>query len=235
MKNEHKDFINNNYKDFLGIFSEKKIYPALYLYLNPRNIDYILNRLSLDRTVYRTDGIYLTSLLNTIFPIEKGRNRQSFDFTSLANPFFKRLSRTDEKLFMAGGGIEEVRDFVDIVRDLYPGINIVGYCSGYEGFQKIEEKVENLSPNVIMLGLGNIKQEEYGNLLVDRFNIPVFTCGAFISQTARSKNGEYYPKWINKLELRWLFRFIKEPHTIVRVVKHYPMFFFKMIKIALSR
>jgi N-acetylglucosaminyldiphosphoundecaprenol N-acetyl-beta-D-mannosaminyltransferase len=47
-----------------------------------------------------------------------------------------------------------------------------------------------------------------------------FTCGGFIHQTAKGIN--YYPKWINKFNLRWLFRIFDEPKLFERYFVKYP-------------
>ena len=39
-----------------------------------------------------------------------------------------------------------------------------------------------------------------------------FTCGGFIHQTANDEI-DYYPAWINRMNLRFLYRMIKEKHT----------------------
>lgn len=45
-----------------------------------------------------------------------------------------------------------------------------------------------------------------------------FTCGEFIHQLAMNKIN-YYPAWINKYNLRFLYRMYKEPHTRKRYLK----------------
>lgn len=205
------------------------------MYLNPRNVDFILCKLSLDKVSYRVDGIYFTTLLNALFPLSNRRKRQSFDFTSLAGPCFKSFQESKARLFVAGGTEEEVRRFSLIVTERYPQLNIVGVCSGYLEYDAVLTQVDKCDAEVVLLGLGNIKQEMFGSRLVSDKEIPVFTCGAFISQTAKSGRDKYYPTWINKFHLRWLYRFFIEPHTLVRVIRHYPPSLIKMVRISFSK
>ena len=41
-----------------------------------------------------------------------------------------------------------------------------------------------------------------------------FTCGGFLDQLAESQH--YYPAWIDKADLRWLYRLCKEPRRLLR-------------------
>ena len=44
-----------------------------------------------------------------------------------------------------------------------------------------------------------------------------FTCGGFIHQTSRNEI-DYYPTWVDKTNLRFVYRMWKEPHTRKRYV-----------------
>ncbi|NJO34267.1 MAG: hypothetical protein HC869_15170 [Rhodospirillales bacterium] len=46
------------------------------------------------------------------------------------------------------------------------------------------------------------------------FNGVGFTCGGFLDQYSIGK--QYYPTWIDRLELRWLYRLIMEPGRLWR-------------------
>ena len=41
-----------------------------------------------------------------------------------------------------------------------------------------------------------------------------FTCGGFFDQV--SGNGDYYPAWIDRLNLRFLYRLVREPRRLWR-------------------
>jgi N-acetylglucosaminyldiphosphoundecaprenol N-acetyl-beta-D-mannosaminyltransferase len=40
------------------------------------------------------------------------------------------------------------------------------------------------------------------------------TCGGFLDQLVRGER--YYPEWIERFELRWLYRLASEPHRLAR-------------------
>jgi N-acetylglucosaminyldiphosphoundecaprenol N-acetyl-beta-D-mannosaminyltransferase len=67
--------------------------------------------------------------------------------------------------------------------------------------------------------MGVVRQERF--LLAARnagFRGVGFTCGGFIHQTARDEI-DYYPAWINRWNLRFLYRMYREPHTRMRYLK----------------
>lgn len=45
-----------------------------------------------------------------------------------------------------------------------------------------------------------------------------FTCGGFIHQTAKNEI-DYYPAWVNRMNVRFIYRMYKEPHTRKRYLQ----------------
>ena len=45
-----------------------------------------------------------------------------------------------------------------------------------------------------------------------------FTCGGFIHQTAKDEI-DYYPGWVDRMNLRFLYRMYKEKHTRKRYLQ----------------
>lgn len=43
----------------------------------------------------------------------------------------------------------------------YPGINIVGTCNGFLNEKEVLKKIINANPDILFIGLGNPKQEEF--------------------------------------------------------------------------
>lgn len=66
-----------------------------------------------------------------------------------------------------------------------------------------------------------------GILMQERFLLKVkeagfkgigFTCGGFIHQTAKNEI-DYYPEWVNRMNVRFVYRMYKEPHTRKRYLQ----------------
>jgi len=70
----------------------------------------------------------------------------------------------------------------------------------------------DINPDVVVVGMGALVQDRFAVLLRDLgCRSSIYTCGGFLHQTINRIN--YYPKWINRLHLRTLYRLIKEPYV----------------------
>ena len=69
------------------------------------------------------------------------------------------------------------------------------------------------------IGMGILMQEKFLLKVKDmRFQGVGFTCGGFIHQTAKNEI-DYYPAWADRLNLRFIYRMYKEPHTRKRYLQ----------------
>lgn len=188
------EFLVCNYRDFEDeIMSGPK--NALYSYLNPQNFQVysdIVPNSSID-IFYRIDGVFTIFLLRSlIFNADVTVKRQSFDFTSIADCFFSHCVGRKLKIFAAGGSVEDNYKFIINIQARYPGLDIQG-LDGYCSKEVLSQSIRSYKPDVLLFGLGNGKQEVWGCWAVEQFGLPVFTCGAFISQTAkRGGSGSIY-------------------------------------------
>jgi N-acetylglucosaminyldiphosphoundecaprenol N-acetyl-beta-D-mannosaminyltransferase len=170
---------------------------------------------------FTLDGIFLVWMIRLLF----GRRiqRKSPDFSSYFTELFEWLDQHGKKTAFIGGSPEEIRVFTERVTGLYPGIQAVLTVSGYErDDEEVVQKVLSGGPEVILLGMGSPRQELFALLLKNRnCKGTIITCGAFISQTATGGE-EYYPVWINSLNLRWVYRIFREPVLFRRYFFQYP-------------
>lgn len=170
---------------------------------------------------FTLDGIFLVWMIRLLF----GRRieRKSPDFSSYFTEVFEWLDQHRKKAAFIGGTPEEINGFTERVTSLYPGIQVVLTVSGYEkDNEEVAQRVLSGGAEVILLGMGSPRQELFALLLKDRnCQGAIITCGAFISQTATG-GGEYYPVWINRLNLRWAYRMFMEPALFRRYFFQYP-------------
>lgn len=167
------------------------------------------------------DG-FLFVLIARLFGF-KSVKRVSFDFTSIAGEVFEQALTAGQSLFLVGSTDAEVKRVCEILVGRYPDLNLSvsdGYFAGTPRDQLIQRIVNN-QPDFLVVGLGSVLQERF--LLDCRsagWKGVGYTCGAFISQTAM--RSDYYPAWVDRYNLRWLWRMYKEPRTIKRYVFNYP-------------
>lgn len=117
----------------------------------------------------------------------------------------------------------------------YPGLNIVGTYSPPFGFEKNEQEmnkikaqIQNVHPDILIVGLGCPKQEKFMYYHCKELGVPIsFGLGASIDFEAG--NIKRAPKWMSNHGLEWLYRFSKEPK---RLFKRYFVDDLKIIQVA---
>lgn len=117
----------------------------------------------------------------------------------------------------------------------YPGLNIVGTYSPPFGFEKNEQEmnkiktqIQDVHPDILIVGLGCPKQEKFMHYHCKELGVPIsFGLGASIDFEAG--NIKRAPKWMSNHGLEWLYRFSKEPK---RLFKRYFVDDLKIIQVA---
>jgi N-acetylglucosaminyldiphosphoundecaprenol N-acetyl-beta-D-mannosaminyltransferase len=216
-------FIKEKIVDVELLLADNKV--GSVIYLNPSTYNYFRKNMGLIKNIdgVRFDGLFMSSFLK-LFGV-KVPKRQSFDMTSLAPRVFNKAEKEGLKIFICGGTDDDVHKFSKIIKNRYSNLQIVGKRNGYFSdaeFEKVKDEITEYNPDILILGLGGRKQEIMASMLTPYINGYIFTCGAFISQT--TKKIDFYPRYIDKLNLRWAYRFVVEPRTIKRVLISYPLF-----------
>lgn len=119
--------------------------------------------------------------------------------------------------------------------DKYKGLNIVGTYSPPFGFEKdkvelkkIERQIQEVHPDILIVGLGCPKQEKYMYHHCKELGVPIsFGLGASIDFEAG--NIKRAPKWMSEHGLEWLYRITQDPK---RLAKRYLVDDMKIIGIA---
>jgi len=198
-------------------------------FLNPYSfLEIYKSKLNLDKfDKICLDGTALTVFFNLVYRDTK-IERQSFDFTSVANLVFDNAAAGAQRGFILGSDQTSNRQFLSTVTDMYPGINLDGRSGYFDDAEDLSRSLNKLAKSdydFIVIGMGAVKQEKAAIALIDAgFQGRIYTCGGFIHQTAM-RGGHYYPAWINKLNLRFAYRMFKEPSTIQRYLIDYPKAF----------
>lgn len=196
---------------------------GIYTFLNPVSYIEALKRKDLFSAF---DGIFVDGgLLAKTIKILYGKSvkRRSFDMTSLAPVVFSFAAKNQKTVAIVATKQEIVEKAVKTLQGNYPGLNICyfrnGYFSSDAEMNAEAQKIVGLHPDILIVGMGVIKQEEFLLKVRDAGYQGIgFTCGGFIHQTAQDK-AEYYPDWVDKHGLRFVYRMYKEPHTRKRYAK----------------
>lgn len=153
----------------------------------------------------------------------------------VGSDFYPLLAREAEKnqwkIFFFGHDDQTLNK----IHGAYPGLNICGLNEGYN-FDKEEliGKINNCSPNLLIVGLSHPLQENwlFENHVRLNFNICLLV-GDGIRVFANTKRRG--PVFMRKIGLEWLFRLCRHP---LRYWKRYvignPLFLYRIFKIKLS-
>jgi len=141
--------------------------------------------------------------------------RISFDMTSLADPFFKMAIAEKATVMLIGGdpGVDE--QMQDKLKLNYPELNVVATAHGYDEFAPKIAAVQQYAPDVVIVGMGSPRQEQF--LIALRgagYKGLAIACGGFFDQYLEAD--DYYPAWIDRWNLRFAWRFYKEPRRLWR-------------------
>lgn len=171
------------------------------------------------------DGEYLAKFLR--FFCRLSVTRASFDMTSLAPQVFAWAVANNKSVALVGSTNDSIKGAMEKIHQAYPGLKIAYARNGF--FGNLAERdaclteLHELSPAVVVVGMGTPLQEHF---LLDLWNRgwrgAGYTCGGFFHQTARGLH--YYPDWINRWNLRWLYRIYDEPKLFSRYAVKYPKF-----------
>ena len=156
----------------------------------------------------------------------KDLKRYSFDATSLAPIVFKDSVDNHKSVYIIGAKPDEVPLAVESIEKEYCGINIIDFQSGYfKSAEHRDETIENiieLNPEVVLVGMGAVHQERFLIDLKSRgWTGAGYTCGGFLHQVTTGL--EYYPQWIDRLNIRWAYRIYDEPKLFKRYFIEYPI------------
>ncbi|PWG16155.1 WecB/TagA/CpsF family glycosyltransferase [Salibaculum griseiflavum] len=206
-------------------------------YINPFVLSFpgLKDLAKLDRHFFVVDSLFSKKVLDVVYSSAGALEKievLNFDFSGVALDVFEFGRNGDWDFVFCGGTDSDVRTFTSVIEERFPGISVSGAFSGYDArFYKVKLKEFLRDRNAfVLLGLGSPKQEKEILEIHRGFGgssslaCSIVTCGGFISQTAKAEDGNYYPAVVVRYNVRFLYRFFKEPKTIFRVIVHYPVF-----------
>ncbi len=189
----------------------------VYTYLNP--VSY-LAAIDNKEQFGKMDGIFADGgLLVKAIKMVYGKQvtRRSFDMTSMAPELFTYAAEHGKTVYIVASKQEQVEKAVEIFRERYPKVRFAGYRNGYFASEvdmdKEAKHICEVKSDFLIVGMGALMQEKFLLKVKEAgFQGIGFTCGGFIHQTSKNEI-DYYPAWVDKTNLRFVYRMWKEPHT----------------------
>lgn len=124
------------------------------------------------------------------------------------------------RLFFFGAAPGVAEDAAGRMQERYPGCNVVGTRDGFfkpEEEPAIVEQIRAAKPDVLCVALGIPKQEKWIARHRAELGVPVLigVGGTFDVHSGRVKRA---PRWMQRLNLEWLYRLAKNPRKIGKVM-----------------
>jgi N-acetylglucosaminyldiphosphoundecaprenol N-acetyl-beta-D-mannosaminyltransferase len=180
------------------------------------------------------DGIGVVHLLRRLHDSSAGRF--SFDATSLYPPVLATLQEAGASLFVVGAKPGVAERAVARMRAAFPGVDFLAARDGYRDWAELEREILDRRPTVVLCGMGAPHQERFMlRLKAAGYAGVMISCGGFLDQLAEAER--YYPAWIDRHDLRWLYRVYKEPRRLWRryAVDYLPFLRFAFAALARQR
>lgn len=149
----------------------------------------------------------------------------------LTQNLFAELAGTDHTVYFFGGAPGIAAEASRKMMKQYPGLKIVGVHNGYfdaEEEKKIIHNIKNVSPSILLVGLGAPKQEKwiYDNMRLFGAKVSIGVGGSFDVMAGNVKRA---PKFFQKFGLEWFYRLISQP-TRWRRMMRLPVFVLTVLK-----
>jgi N-acetylglucosaminyldiphosphoundecaprenol N-acetyl-beta-D-mannosaminyltransferase len=122
------------------------------------------------------------------------------------------------------------------MRAAFPGVDFLAARDGYRDWAELEREILDRRPAVLLCGMGAPHQERFMlRLKAAGYAGVMISCGGFLDQLAEAER--YYPAWIDRHDLRWLYRVYKEPRRLWRryAVDYLPFLRFAFAALARQR
>lgn len=146
----------------------------------------------------------------------------------LGTKLFERLAGRGGSLYLLGAKPGVAEKAAETVSGRFPGIKICGTADGYfKDDEPVIEKINAAAPDLLLVCLGAPKQETWMHKNAARLNVGLMMgLGGVLDVFAGTV--QRAPESWQKLGLEWLYRLIKQPSRIKRMIK-LPVFLFAAV------
>ena len=129
------------------------------------------------------------------------------------------LEQTGGRLYLLGSKPSVAEQAAEKMLEKHPRLQICGMADGYfKDEAPVVEKINAAKPDVLFVCLGAPKQEKFMRAHQQDLQVS-FMIGLGGSLDGFAGNVRRAPKWMIKLQLEWLYRLLKEPKRIGRMMR----------------
>lgn len=129
------------------------------------------------------------------------------------------LAKNNGRLYLLGSKPGIAKAAGETLAQKHPGLVICGTADGYfKDEQPVIEKINAAKPDVIFVCLGAPKQENFIKEHFEELDVTLML-GLGGSLDGYAGVAQRAPKWMIDLSLEWLYRLLKEPRRIGRMMR----------------
>lgn len=131
--------------------------------------------------------------------------------------------------YFYGGAPDVGEQLVDVLKEKFPGLKVVGIHSPpYRPLTPEEdaaevEMIQQADPDIVWVGLSTPKQERWMAAHVKKLHVPALI-GIGAAFDFISGNKPQAPRWIQRSGFEWLYRLLSEPARLWPRYRQYPRF-----------
>lgn len=138
----------------------------------------------------------------------------------LMGELFKRAGEYPLRHYFYGGTEETIEILRSRLEDKYPGLQIAGMYSppfrnlNEEELAEVYEKINRTNPDIVWIGLGAPKQENFMYDNQGKLSAVMIGVGAGFDYHAGTIKRA--PQWMQKCSLEWLYRLMQDPKRLFK-------------------
>ena len=150
--------------------------------------------------------------------------------TDLVPRLCEEGAKSGLRVFLLGGDTGTVSRAGEMLKQRYPGVEVVGTSHGY--FLPSEEsdicaRIADLNPDLTLVGMGNPLQEFWIDRYLAQLNRGVLVgVGGLFDHL--SENLQRAPLWMRQAGFEWLQLLCQQPHKWRRYLLGNPMFLYRL-------
>ncbi len=139
----------------------------------------------------------------------------------LAEGLLKQAAQEGWKVFLLGGAEGVAEQAAESLLETLPTLNIVGTHHGYfkpgQEEQEVISGIKEVKPDILLAALGVPRQEKWLAAHLGTLKVPVAigVGGSFNVWAGVDKRA---PLWVRKVNLEWLYRLVRQPWRVKRVM-----------------
>ena len=129
------------------------------------------------------------------------------------------MAEKGKKLYLLGSKPGIAEQAAEKMLEKHPKLQICGMADGYfKDENEVVAKVNEAGADVLFVCLGAPKQEKFMQAHKDELNVKMM-CGLGGSLDSFAGTVKRAPRWMINLSLEWLYRLLKEPKRIGRMMR----------------